>query len=124
MFWHTFKRLCLEADKTTTEAAKGMGIQYDTLKRWRRGAMPQERTLERIAEYFHVPISDIMLELDKDLPSEPSEFPLTKLEFRIIRAVRCLSPEQQEFCVEALESAVRRLQIKGAVPETKDAPDK
>ena len=123
MFWHTFKRLCMRADTAPVQAAKEMGIQSATLKRWRNGAMPQEATLERIADYFHISLKDMMMELDEDLSDPFSEFPLSELEQRIIRAVRCLSDDQQDFCMEALESAVRRMRIKGAIPERKDSPD-
>ena len=85
--------------------------------------MPQEATLERIADYFHISLKDMMMELDEDLSDPFSEFPLSELEQRIIRAVRCLSDDQQDFCMEALESAVRRMRIKGSILEKKDSPD-
>ena len=112
MFWETFLRLCKEADTSPKEAMRGMGIGYSTLRHWRGGGMPQERTLKKVADYFGLPLADIMREVDRDLPDEPGEFPLSKLEVRIIRATRRLSPEQQDFLMEMLESAVRRILIK------------
>ena len=112
MFWQTFRRLCVEADQTTEKAARAIGIRSKTLNGWRHGTMPQERTLRKIADYFGLSMDDIMLEVDRDLPEGPGEFPLSELEVRIIRATRRLSPEQQDFLMEMLESAVRRILIK------------
>ena len=112
MFWETFQRLCGKANKAPKEAARAMGIGYSTLRHWRAGGMPQERTLRKIADYFGLPLRDVMREVDEDLPEGSGEFPLSKLEVRIIRATRRLSPEQQDFLMEVLESAVRRILIK------------
>lgn len=125
MFWQTFRRLCVEADQTTEKAARGIGVRRETLNGWRHGAMPQERTLRKIADYFGLSMDDIMLEVDRDLPEGPGEFPLSELEVRIIRATRRLSPEQQDFLMEMLESAVRRILIKsdGAVSKSESPSD-
>ena len=108
MFWQTFQRLCHEAKQSPGEAAKGIGIGYRTLKNWRKGSMPQERTLQRIADYFGLSIDTVMLEMGMDAPCEASPFPLTNLETRLIRVTRRLSADQQERLVETLESAVRK----------------
>ena len=73
---------------------------------------------ERVLSYTTLSVRTI-----EDLSDPFSEFPLSALEQRIIRAVRCLSDDQQDFCMEALESAVRRMRIKGSILEKKDSPD-
>lgn len=116
MFWQTFRLLCFEADKTPKEAAKEMGFSFETVKNWKTGAIPQENSLERIAEYFHFPIQDLTTEEDGTLILNPMKetFPLSDTEKRVIRAMRNLSSAEQELLAVLTETAVRHMRTEGA----------
>ena len=111
MFWQTFRALCFEADKTPQKAAKEMGFSSSAVKNWKAGAMPHEKSLNRIAEYFHFPIQDLTTEPDGTLILKPMReaFPLSDTEKRVIRAMRNLSPAEQELLAVLTEAAVRHM---------------
>lgn len=64
MFWETFQALCAAAGKSPGKVAAEIGLSPDAPSRWKRGAIPYERNLMRIARYFRVPVGDLTSEED------------------------------------------------------------
>ena len=114
MFWENFVRLCNEAGKSPSRVAFELGLSNGTASGWKKGAIPQERILRRLADYFGVPMESLTAET----PSTPDskEPPALKkenerkeedeLETRFMNAVQCLPLPQKIALVEILEAAI------------------
>ena len=57
MFWNTLIKLCADAGITPNALAKKIGISSGSITSWKRGAVPHDTTLKKIADYFGVPVS-------------------------------------------------------------------
>ncbi len=57
MFWDTFLSLCADKKVSPTRACKDMGLSNATAVHWKKGAIPNDGTVARIAKYFEVPQS-------------------------------------------------------------------
>jgi len=61
MFFDTFKQLCDAKGISCNKAALEIGLSNATPTKWKKtGATPSSDTLQRIADYFQVPITDLL----------------------------------------------------------------
>lgn len=61
MFYDKFVRLCKEHGVSVAKACRDMGFGNSTSTRWRQnGSVPNGRNLAVIAQYFNVPIKDLL----------------------------------------------------------------
>ena len=56
MFYDILQGLCREHGWTVSAALKMMGVSCGNMASWKKGRMPQSRTLRRIAQFFDVPV--------------------------------------------------------------------
>ena len=114
MFWENFVRLCNEAGKSPSRVAFELRLSNGTASGWKKGAIPQERILRRLADYFGVPVESLTAETpsapDSEEPSvlksENERKEADDLEARFMNAVQCLPLPQKIALVELLEAAI------------------
>lgn len=56
MFWKIFVKLCSERNTKPNPVAKLLNISSGAVTKWKAGAMPNDTTLYKIANYFGVTI--------------------------------------------------------------------
>ena len=114
MFWENFVRLCNEAGKSPSRVAFELGLSNGTASGWKKGAIPQERILRRLADYFGVTLESLTAETlstpdSKEPPALKNENERKEedeLETRFMNAVQCLPLPQKIALVEILEAAI------------------
>ena len=57
MFWEIFVKLCNEHNTKPNPVAKALKLSSGSVTKWKGGAMPNDTTLYKIANYFGVPVS-------------------------------------------------------------------
>lgn len=58
MFWEKYTELCKSVGKSPNAVAEECGIKSTgSVTGWKKGAIPRNPVLKRIADYFHVPIT-------------------------------------------------------------------
>ena len=72
MFWDIFVKLCNSVGKLPTIVVKEIGIAHGSITEWKRGRIPRDSTLIKIANYFGVTVDYL---LGKDTGSNPSPSP-------------------------------------------------
>jgi transcriptional regulator with XRE-family HTH domain len=93
MFYKIFLQLCAENNKKPNNVTKDLGLSTATATDWKKGSVPRDVTLTKIAEYFGVSV-DYLLGKEKSSTEEDehmSEFAklfpqLTEEEQAIINA--------------------------------------
>lgn len=92
MFWERFFGLCQEHNIHPTALAKKIGLSANSASKWKKGSIPESKTLQLIADFFDVSVDyllgktiekkavsasvnisnnlNIMIELFKQLPEE------------------------------------------------------
>mgnify|MGYP003300689777 CR=1 FL=1 len=65
MFWKNFVSLCNNKSKSPNGVCADLGLSVATATKWKKGAVPRDTTLKRIADYFGVSTSEL---LKKDIP--------------------------------------------------------
>ena len=59
MFYNNFVDLCNKVGKSPSAVAEDMGYQRSVVTRWSKGTAPRQATLQRIADYFGVPVTEL-----------------------------------------------------------------
>lgn len=62
MFFDNFDRYCKLMGKTNSEVAKEIGLDPSSCTGWRKGAIPRNGTLKKLADYFGVSTDDLLAE--------------------------------------------------------------
>lgn len=60
MFFELFKKLCQENGKSPSAVAKDLKIASGTVSEWKKGRVPQNATLYKIADYFGVSVDYLL----------------------------------------------------------------
>lgn len=60
MFYDKFITLCNEKSVKPTPVIKALGFSTSNLKRWQNGLLPNAAMLQKLSEYFDVPIDYLM----------------------------------------------------------------
>lgn len=69
MFYDLFYQLCREKGVSVTRATVEMGLSRTIGTKWKNtGATPNGETLNKIAEYFNVPVGVLLGESKKEAP--------------------------------------------------------
>lgn len=62
MFYFNYIRLCNSINKSPSAVAEEMGFKRSVVTRWRNGVTPRATTLQKIADYFGVPVEELTKE--------------------------------------------------------------
>ena len=68
MFWEIFVKLCTHHDKKPNQVTKELRLSSATATAWKKGSIPQEVTLRKIADYFDVTVGYLLGKEEKPLP--------------------------------------------------------
>lgn len=87
MFYNNFVDLCNKVGKSPSAAAEEMGYQRSVVTRWSKGTSPRQATLQRIAEYFGVSVSELTADEKENPPDDDERFlPLAERREALSRA--------------------------------------
>lgn len=106
MFFDIFSELCDKKGVSCKRAAEDIGLSNSITTKWKKtGATPSGKTLNKIANYFGVSISELLGKEEK--VNSPSEFVLTEGEKKLILLFRKLPADLQESYPVALEMTLK-----------------
>ena len=79
MFYDIVNNLCKTHKTTITRMAVDIGLSNAAPTSWRKGAVPKLGTLEKISQYFNVPVGYLLGTEEKEKsPSERTNVPSPK----------------------------------------------
>ena len=102
VFYKHYLALCAEKKVSPSGAAKAIGLSNAAASGWKKGKVPSDVTLEKLANYFGVPVSRFFDEQKETAPTVTDERDLEMLSL-----LSRLTPEQKKMLL---------LQIKGLWP--------
>ena len=62
MFWNVFLALCEKKGKKPNSVAGELGFSSAAATKWKNGSVPSARNLQKIANYFKVPVASFFNE--------------------------------------------------------------
>lgn len=105
MFWERLSALIKERDISASGLAKQIGLSNSAAVKWKKGAIPDSSTLQKIADYFNVSV-DYLLGKEKEPSGKTGEFDELTMQFNNLLGK--LSQEQKEALIPLLESMIQQ----------------
>ena len=68
MFWKNFVSLCNQKSKTPNGVCAELGLSVATATKWKKGSVPRDTTLKKVADYFEVSVSYLLGVVDNPDP--------------------------------------------------------
>lgn len=71
MFWDKFVTLCNNINKKPNNVASEIGISSGSITKWKKGGIPSDTNLKKVADYFGVSVNyfkDNVSDDDSDIP--------------------------------------------------------
>ena len=106
MFFDNFDRYCKRDGKTNSEVAKAIGLDPSSCTGWRKGAIPRNGTVKKLADYFGVTVDDLLADNKKE-PAEDGG--LDEQMKNIVSLLSAATKEERDAVETLLESKKRSL---------------
>ncbi len=74
MFWSIFEKLCSDHNTTPNGVAKKLELSNATTTKWKNGATPSGKSLQKVADYFHVSVDYLLGNEPAVTPEEENAF--------------------------------------------------
>lgn len=102
MFYDQFETLCKQTGERPYTLARKLGVASSSIiSQWRKGSVPRQPMLEKIAEHFNVSI-DYLLTGEEKQPAGSGE--LSKEETAMLDAFRTLPQQERALVMRLLRS--------------------
>lgn len=102
MFYDNFIRICAERKESPSGVAKKIGLSNAAASGWKKGKQPSEVTLEKLSQYFDVPISEL-IESQKEKPSAHMGEELGDDKQKLLEMVKDMSDEEMSLLFDRIE---------------------
>lgn len=92
-FYKNFLALCAVIRKSPSYVCREIGLSNAAASGWKKGKVPSDVTLEKLADYFCVPVKTLTAGQKEKAPGRMAE-DLSAEELEIVSILRKMSPEQ------------------------------
>ena len=102
MFWETFYSLCENNDEKPLNVVKKLSVAHGSITNWKKGTVPNGKTLQKIADYFNVSVDYLLTGQKEKAPQDIPEG-LSELDAEIIKVFSTLPEEKKQQALSYLE---------------------
>ena len=102
VFYKNYIALCAKANKSPSAVAEENGLSRTSPNGWKKGKLPRDATIAKLADYFGV-ASDVLVEEENNPPSVKAEG-LSEEQARIIEKIKALNAEDFSKVSSAIEA--------------------
>ena len=99
MFWKRIMELCYEKKTSPTAVCADLGLSNATATHWKKGAIPRESTLNKLAAYFGVTVDYLLAAPTVEIKTSD----LTEGEIALIKVLDKLTDDEQKKVIEYVE---------------------
>lgn len=103
MFYTKFVKLCNERNISPSAVAEQIGLSRAANTKWGAGQIPRKATMQKIADYFEVPISYFY-----DETEEKEKAPVSnKKTETLLKLIEMLTPENQDRLIDSISEMLK-----------------
>lgn len=106
MFFENFDRYCKRKGKTNSEVATAIGLDPSSCTGWRKGSIPRNGTLKKLADYFGVTVDDLLADNKKEPAGDGG---LDEQMKNIVNLLSAATKEERDAVETLLESKKKSL---------------
>lgn len=103
MFYKKYIELCNSKGLTPSYVGLQIGVTKATVSGWKKGSLPRDTQLQKIADYFEVPISYF-----SDETEEKEKAPVSnKKTETLLKLIEMLTPENQDRLIDNISAMLK-----------------
>ncbi len=102
VFYKNYIALCAKANKSPSAVAEENGLSRTSPNGWKKGKLPRDATIAKLADYFGVSSDALVAEENKTPPAEAAGISKERLE--MIEKIKALTPEEFSEKASAIEA--------------------
>lgn len=104
-FYKNFVSLCTKNGLNPSGVAKAIGLSNAAATGWKKGKMPNDTTREKLANYFHVTVADLIGgDCAEKEAAAPKDVGLSPMESQLMEYVRALTDDQKKMLLAQLQA--------------------
>lgn len=105
MFWSNFSMLCAKKGESANVVAAKCGVKSTgTVTGWKNGAIPNNKTLSKLADYFGVTVAELTGAEQKNKPATPEGSELTAKQRKAYDMIKDLPEDKIDALIAAVEA--------------------
>lgn len=105
MFWNNFVFYCNQNSVAPNRVAAQLGFSTGTVTWWKKGRVPRDTALQKIAAYFGVTVDDLLADNTQKTP--PASKELTEGEAKLLELFRAMPEDRQAAYLDLLAAALK-----------------
>lgn len=105
MFWNNFIFYCNQNSVAPNRVAAKLGFSTGTVTWWKKGRVPRDSALQKIAAYFGVTVDDLLADNTQKTP--PASKELTEGEAKLLELFRAMPEDRQAAYLDLLAAALK-----------------
>lgn len=104
-FYKNFVSLCAKNGLKPSGVAQAIGLSNAAATGWKKGKMPNDTTREKLANYFHVTVAELMGDdcAEKETAA-PKDDGLSPMDSQLMEYIRALTDDQKRLLLAWLKS--------------------
>lgn len=106
IFYKNYISLCAKANKAPSAVAEDVGLSRTSPNGWKKGKVPRDATLEKIADYFGVTV-EALTEKQNNKPATPEGDELTEMQQKAFDMIKQMTDDQLKAFIAAAEAFLR-----------------
>lgn len=106
IFYKNYISLCAKANKAPSAVAEDVGLSRTSPNGWKKGKVPRDATLEKIADYFGVSV-EALTEEQKNKPTTQEGNELTEMQQKAVDMILNMSDAQLKAFIAAAEAFLK-----------------
>lgn len=111
-FYKNYLTFCNGVKKSPSAVALEVGLSKTAVNGWKHGrSNPTDATLEKLADYFGVPVDDLLKDIERSRPENKKKptgiGELSEVELSLIKLLRALPEDRQAMVLPLLEAALK-----------------
>lgn len=111
MFWEKYVKLCNNIGKSPNGVCAELGFSTAVATKWKKGALPRDTTLKKIAEYFNVTVEYLKGQEKAEATVENEYYPIDEQEITLLKSFRGTTQEGRMRIIQAVLNICDEIEI-------------
>ena len=109
MFYDNFDKYCKIMGKSNTQVTKEIGLDPSSCSGWKKGAVPRNGTVQKLASYFGITVEELMGDEKKEPAGEGGlEGELDKKKKELLELLSDMEPDKINAVLTLLKAEAKK----------------
>lgn len=113
MFKSNFIKICADKGVSPSKVMTDLGFSSSVFSEWSDNTVPRNSTVRKIADYFGVPVADLLSEQNEKKPPAEAEGEMPPYMVSVLKAADSVPADKREDFLQTVEAIARMYEKRG-----------